>query len=220
MERKRRGRRLRAVGLGLALGLVATAVWPAPAAPEARERLADLLKAGPAEHKAALEAGGKLARFCVNCHDDRRAGEFAEVPKLAGQNPLYLLGQLDAFRSGRRSGAFMQGLARALSADEQARIALFYAAQPVTPALPDTGPRAAEGREHFIRNCQRCHCAAARGSEHFPRLAGQQPEYLRRNLLRFLGNPAERSYLPMTSAVTALGERNIEAVVAYLSSLK
>ncbi len=104
MERKRRGRGLRAVGVGLALGLAATAGWPAPAAPDGRERLAQLQKAGPAEHKAALEAGGKLARFCANCHEGTRAGEFAEVPKLAGQNPLYLLGQLEAFRSGRRSG--------------------------------------------------------------------------------------------------------------------
>ncbi len=134
MERKRRGRGLRAVGVGLALGLAATAGWPAPAAPDGRERLAQLQKAGPAEHKAALEAGGKLARFCANCHEGTRAGEFAEVPKLAGQNPLYLLGQLEAFRSGRRSGTFMQGLARALSADEQARIALFYAAQPAPGA--------------------------------------------------------------------------------------
>ena len=41
-----------------------------------------------------------------------------------------------------------------------------------------------------------------------------------RSLLRYLQNAPGRSYPPMTLAVTALGEPNIEAVVAYLASLK
>ncbi len=114
----------------------------------------------------------------------------------------------------------MQGLMKVLSAQEKANIALFYAAQPVPPAVAEAGPRAAEGREHFVHNCVRCHGAEARGGENFPRLAGQQAEYLRRNLTRYLKNAPERSYPPMTAAVTVLGEKNIEAVVDYLSSLK
>ena len=49
---------------------------------------------------------------------------------------------------------------------------------------------------------------------------GLMAEYLRRNLTRYLKNAPERSYPPMTAAVTVLGEKNIDAVVDYLSSLK
>ena len=60
--------------------------------------------------------------------------------------------------------------------------------------------------------------AEAKGGETYPRLAGQQAEYLRRSLHRYLKGTGERIYPPMTAAVTGLGEKNIEAVVTYLSS--
>lgn len=217
IERRGRGQALRRGLGGFALALAAL---PAAAAGPAQAQLTQLLRAAPAERLAALEGGRKVASFCANCHGTDSVARYAELPNLAGQNPFYLLGQLDAFQADRRGETFMQGLAKVLSAEDKARVALFYASQPVTPALATAGPRSAEGREHFARNCMRCHGADARGGENFPRLAGQQPEYLRRSLLRYLQNAPGRSYPPMTLAVTALGEPNIEAVVAYLASLK
>jgi cytochrome c553 len=213
----RRGLALRGAIIGLALGVLPLS---ASAAPTERAHLARLVKAAPAEQQAAREAGRKAAFFCANCHGEGGLSKYGEVPNLAGQNPVYVLNQIEAFLIGKRKDAFMQGLMKVLSAEEKANIALFYAAQPVTPAMADAGPRGAEGREHFMRNCFRCHGADARGGESFPRLAGQQPEYLRRNLTRYLKNAPERIYPPMTAAVTVLGEKNVESVVAYLSSLK
>jgi mono/diheme cytochrome c family protein len=37
------------------------------------------------------------------------------------------------------------------------------------------GPRAAEGREHFVRNCVRCHGAEARGGENFRASPASRP---------------------------------------------
>ena len=203
--------------IGLALGALAA---PAPAAPTERDYLARLVKAGPAELQAAREAGRKASFFCANCHGETGLSKYGEVPNLAGQNPVYVLNQIDAFLAGKRKDAFMEGLMKVLNAREKTDIAMFYAAQAATPAVPVAGPRAAEGREHFMRNCFRCHGEDARGGENFPRLAGQQADYLRRSLNRYLKSSAERTYPPMTAAVTVLGEQNIEAVVAYLSSLK
>lgn len=213
----RPGSALRGALVGLALGVLSVAAW---AAPTDREQLARLVKAAPAEQQAARDAGRKAAFFCANCHGEGGLSKYGEVPNLAGQNPVYVLNQMEAFLTGKRKDAFMQGLMKVLSAQEKANIALFYAAQPVPPAVAEAGPRAAEGREHFVHNCVRCHGAEARGGENFPRLAGQQAEYLRRNLTRYLKNAPERSYPPMTAAVTVLGEKNIDAVVDYLSSLK
>lgn len=187
---------------------------------DGRENLMRILKSSPAERKAAFEAGRKVAQFCANCHGEQAGAKYAELPNLAGQHPVYLLNQIEVFRIGRRLEPFMQGLGKALSVNEKANVAYYYANLPAPPAVATPGPRAAEGGALFARNCVRCHGPEARGGENFPRLAGQQPEYLRQTLKRYLKGGPERIYPPMTAAVMALGDQNIEAVVAYLSSLK
>ncbi|MBS0345358.1 MAG: c-type cytochrome [Proteobacteria bacterium] len=190
------------------------------AGPAARAHLEKIVKAAPAEQKTAQEAGRKASFFCANCHGETGLSKYTEVPNLAGQHPAYVLNQIDAFLTGKRKDPFMQGLMKVLKDEEKASIAVFYAAQPVVPAVSMGGPRAAEGRALFDRNCARCHGAEAKGAETFPRLAGQQAEYLRRSLTRYLTMSGERIYPPMTAAVTGLGEQNIEAVVQYLSALR
>jgi cytochrome c553 len=168
---------------------------------------------------AAEAAGHRAAFFCANCHGETGMSKYSEVPNLASQHPAYLHKQIEAFQSGERKDAFMQGLVKILSADDKNNIVAYYSAQPVTPVAA-AGPRAAEGQGLFAKHCVRCHGNEARGGETFPRLAGQQAEYLRRNLKRYLTMSGERIFPPMTAAVTGLGEKNIEAVVDYLSSLK
>ena len=53
---------------------------------------------------AKIAAGQKLAgdMNCANCHGDRFRGS-GLMPRLAGQNVMYLVGQMEAFRDGRRS---------------------------------------------------------------------------------------------------------------------
>lgn len=170
--------------------------------------------------RSLAEEGRKAAFFCANCHGDAGHSKYPEVPNLAGQHPAYVLTQIDAFLSGKRKDPFMQGLMKVLSDRDKAGIALFYATAPTQPALAAAGPRATEGAGHFQRLCARCHQADARGGETFPRLAGQQPEYIRRTLKRYLTLSGERFYGPMTAAVMQLEDKNIEAVVDYLSSLK
>jgi cytochrome c553 len=195
----------------------AVSLFAAPAAAEpARDHLARITQSGPAGLKLAQDAGRKAAFFCANCHGETGVSKYPEVPNLAGQHPVYVLGQIEAFLSGRRKDAFMQGLMKVLSEEEKAQIALFFAAQPVPPAKAVAV--VGEGKELFSRNCARCHGAEAKGGETFPRLAGQQDEYLRRSLQRYLKASGERIYPPMTAAVNGLGEKNIEAVVNYLSS--
>ncbi len=218
------------MGIGSKGAIALLAAWCAlampvraatPGAPvDGRDNLARIQKGTPADQKAAVEAGRKVAQFCANCHGEQAGARYAELPNLAGQHPVYLLNQIEVFRIGRRIEPFMQGLGKALSAEEKATVAYYYANLPAAPSIDTPGARSAEGGQLFARNCVRCHGPEARGGENFPRLAGQQPEYLRRTLKRYLKGGPERIYPPMTAAVMALGEQNIEAVVAYLSSLK
>lgn len=206
-----------AISLLLAAAPAAAQVSAAPS--PGRDVLEHILKAKPADQKLAQDAGRKSAFFCANCHGDGGLSRYPEVPNLAGQNPVYVLNQMDGFLTGKRKDAFMQGLMKVLNSEEKANIAYFFATQTVQPSAAP-GPRAAEGRELFQRNCVRCHGPEARGGEEFPRLAGQQAEYLRRNLHRYLKTTGERIYPPMTAAVSGLGEKNIEPVVEYLSTLR
>lgn len=212
--------RLRKVLLGVVVcagALPALAQVPASAA---RDQLERIVKGKPADQKTAQDAGRKASFFCANCHGETGLSKYTEVPNLAGQHPVYVLNQIDAFLAGKRKDAFMQGLMKVLKDEEKADIAVFYAAQPVVPAVSMAGPRAAEGKALFEKNCVRCHGAEAKGGENFPRLAGQQAEYLRRSLTRYLTMSGERIYPPMTAAVSGLGAQNIEAVVQYLAALR
>ena len=212
------GARACLITLGLLLGTVAQSVSAQTLPPSPRDHLERIVGGKPGERKAAEDAGRKASFFCANCHGETGNSKYSEVPNLASQHPAYVLNQIEAFLSGKRKDAFMQGLMKVLSAEEKADIAVYFAAQTVIPSARP-GARAAEGRTLFQQNCARCHGPEAKGGETFPRLAGQQPEYLRRSLTRYLKQTGERIYPPMTAAVTGLGERTIDAVVDFLSSL-
>jgi len=176
--------------------------------------------ADPAERRVLVEEGKEASGFCFNCHGDNGNSLIPEVPNLAEQHPVYILDQIDAFLSGRRRDDFMEGLMRVLTPREKAAVAMFFAQTKVTPASPEPGPLAEQGKALYTKICAQCHNANGAGGESYPRLAGQQPEYIRISLRRYLTMSNERFSPQMTNAARQLGEKNIEAIVDYLSSLK
>jgi len=195
------------------------AVAPAVAADPGGARALSQSAMAATSKDLTLDEGRKAAFFCANCHGDNGISKYPDVPNLAGQNPVYLRNQIDAFATGKRKNEFMQGLVKMLDERSRQAITHFYASTPVTPMIAP-GPLAERGAVLYAKNCARCHQADARGAEGFPRLAGQQQDYLRINLKRYLTQSGERLYTPMTAAVTMLGQENFEAVTQYLASLK
>jgi cytochrome c553 len=188
----------------------------------AADKAADLVRqaaANPELRQTLIAEGSKAAFFCANCHGDVGISRYTNVPNLAGQHPAYTLTQIGLFLSGERKDDFMQGLMKVLNEREKAAIALMYDSLTVPPAT-QPGPLAGTGAKLYQQHCARCHQDDAHGSETFPRLAGQQPDYLKISLRRYLTQSGERFYAPMTGAVMQLGGRNIDAVVDYLSSLR
>ncbi|MCB1954395.1 MAG: cytochrome c [Rhodocyclaceae bacterium] len=163
--------------------------------------------------------GRSVASFCANCHGAAGISKYPDVPNLAGQNPAYLLRQVDAFASGKRQSEFMNGLMKVLSSAERQGLAAYYATLNVVPTNTHPGPGVAEGARAFAKICARCHGDDALGDDEHPRLAGQQAEYLRINMQRYYRPTKVRFYAPMTAAMSQLGQDNMEAVVQYLSSL-
>jgi cytochrome c553 len=68
---------------------------------------------------------------CAYCHGEDGIARDTEVPHLAGQNERYLFNQMMAFRTGKRAHKEMRYMARAMSIEEIAALAAYYASLPM-----------------------------------------------------------------------------------------
>jgi cytochrome c553 len=68
--------------------------------------------------------------MCSGCHgipDYRTAyPEVYYVPMIAGQNPGYIVKALEAYKAGERTHPSMRAIARSLSAQDMADLAVYY----------------------------------------------------------------------------------------------
>ncbi len=168
-----------------------------------------------------------VAARCFLCHG--MAGESASplFPRLAGQNADYLVRQLEAFRSGQRRSPAMQPQGEVLNAAEVRALGRYFESQPATAHPANDDARLLElGQRVFTRGgsgggeaCVDCHGQRGHGSARLPRLAGQHPEYIVRQLGLFLRaeRPSENDV--MREVAARLSAEEIRAVAEYLATL-
>ena len=103
--------------------------------------LAAALVAGSAVAQTAAPAGDaakgrEKVQMCQGCHgiDGWRTAypEVYSVPKIAGQQPAYLVAALKAYRSGDRSHPSMKAIAASLTDADMANLAAYYAQHGLT----------------------------------------------------------------------------------------
>jgi len=178
------------------------------------------VEGNPRQFEASYKAGAKVAAFCANCHGDGGNSVKPDIPNLAGQNPSYLLEQLRQFSDGRRRNDFMERLIRALNAEEKIGMVVFYAKQEVTyKPVADTA-LVNKGKEYYGKICFRCHGDDGRGNEKIARIAGQQQNYLSLTLKRYRDGSSIRKDALMAANTRQMSDADINAVVAYVSSMK
>lgn len=199
--------------------LAAAAETKAAAKIALEERLNAVIQ-DPKAAEAAAKAGKKVSFFCANCHGEGGNSVKPDIPNLAGQNPAYLLEQVKKFSDGRRRNDFMQGLIKAMSEDERVNAVVYFASQEVKPHPVTNAALASRGKELFFKVCQRCHGEQGRGNEKFPRLAGQQPEYLTLSLKRYRDATGERIDPFMAANTKNLSDADINSLVAFVSGMK
>lgn len=170
--------------------------------------------------EAAHKTGAKVASFCANCHGEGGNSVTPETPNLSGQNTSYLLEQLRQFADGRRKNLFMEGMIRALNAEEKIGVVLYYANKDVAYKPPTNALLAAKGQDYYNKICFRCHGDQGRGNETIARIAGQQPVYLATTLKRYRDGSALRKDPLMAANTKTMTDGDIDAVVAYVSSMK
>jgi cytochrome c553 len=178
-----------------------------------------------AENNTALAAellvkGRRAAAVCANCHGEGGNSAKPDIPNLAGQNPTYLLEQMRQFADGRRRFDFMEGMIKAMSSDEKVGAVLFYTTQPVINSPAKNAALAAKGKTYFDKICFRCHGNDGKGNNAFARIAGQQGVYLSATIKNYRGGTGGRTNPLMTDNTRHMTDADIEAVVAYVSSMK
>jgi len=182
--------------------------------------------ADPAARQEAMRAGSNRALLCSYCHGRDGNSVKPEVPNLAGQNPVYLLDQINKFARGERENFVMNSLARDFTLDDKVNLAIYYANQEVRQQAANE-QLAETGRHLYTQQCASCHGRQGRGTTEYARLAGQQPEYVKMTLTRFRNNAnspqadsssARRSPI-MESIVATLSDEQLEALAAYVAGL-
>jgi cytochrome c553 len=179
------------------------------------------------------EFDAKLA-YCATCHGKQGQGYRAAlpIPRLGGQQVEYIENQLVAFTEKRRENRFMYNVAHVLTPEMRDALANYWHNQNPPPAGTGAKELVPEGKKIFtdgiesagVPACQSCHGADAKGNGVFPRLAGQLPEYIQRQLLNWATlrglDPSKPDTSEMMKPIThGLNEAQIKAVAAYVSSL-
>ncbi len=194
-----------------------------------------LLAATPlawASAKTHAKPPSRVLTSCYMCHsthgDDPR---FGYIPRLAHQSETYITEQLKAFRDGSRSDPpgemYMWPVSQALTNRDIDLVADWYASQPPPP--PQKAGRLASYGSLIFHNgllkqdvpaCMSCHGPAAEGAGIYPRLAGQNIEYLLEQLRFFKsGVRHDKNADIMHMIAIHLTDHQMQAVADYLTSL-
>ncbi len=211
------------LALALALSLSTGAVLAKPPSaslpPAEYELRIQQAMSGPKAH--AVHAGKRAAFLCLYCHGEDGSSVQENIPNLAGQNPVYLLTQIEKFGDGRRNDEFMSGLIKALKREDRINMAVYYSTmRPNTPTSKDAA-LVAKGKQRYQAACVGCHGPKGHGTTTIARLAGQRISYLTEALSHYRSSKSPPRFDPVMTTVTrSLAPSDIPAIAAYLSTLK
>ncbi len=173
----------------LALSTAVVSQPPSAAAPQSPAVSANT------DLRAVLEAtpdpqnGIKLFHICAECHGPQGGGDASGwPPEIAGQHPRVIAKELTDFRAGLRWYDPMERIAGRHvlhTIQDIADVAAYVGSLPPSTATAlGEGQSLERGGRLYARGCQWCHGSQGEGSDErfVPRVAGQQYEYLLRQL--------------------------------------
>ena len=169
---------------------------------------------------ASVGRGATLAHSCTMCHGALGMSR-STAPNLAGQYPEVVAKQLHDYQSGKRSSAIMSSLALALSEENIADLAAYYASLPKARSAPTTYDEVLPALVRVgdpMRNiapCISCHGGVDQklGA---PWLEGMPKDYLVQQLEQFKsGERRNDGQLQMRNVAHAMTSLEIEAVARF-----
>jgi len=174
-------------------------------------------------------AGAGKVTICLACHGPNGNSVVPMFPKLAGQHAQYISKQLADFKSGARANDQMTPQAALINEKDIPDIAAYYSTQQQTPGTAD--PTLAEQGKHIYRGgnpaagvpaCTGCHgpSGLGLGAAKFPRIAGQQAQYVDSTLKGFRAGTRANDPNGMMQGVAArMSDQEIAAVSQFVQGL-
>jgi len=166
-------------------------------------------------------AGAKLAEQCVACHGPGGNSQNPDFPVLAGQSWRYIYIQLKDFKEGRRNDPVMSAMAAPLSRDDMIALGNYFAAvKPLPIAFKADSAKVEAGRKiSDAVLCPMCHLGGFVGQNEIPKVAGQYPQYIKKQLLDFRAKRRTNDAGNMTSVAGSLSDDDIENLTQYIANL-
>jgi cytochrome c553 len=169
-----------------------------------------------------VEAGRTKSQACAACHGADGNSVSGNFPNLAGQTWRYIYTQLKDFKEGRRKDPVMSPMAEPLSRQDMIDIANFYAAQRAKPSpFHADEAKIKLGKVKADETlCTMCHLGGFSGQNEIPRVAGQQYDYIVKQLKDFKARTRTNDAGNMTSVARTLSDEDIENLAHYITSLR
>ncbi len=174
---------------------------------------------GAATH--ALAQAPAKAAVCEACHGPGGNATLPNTPRLAGQTARYMYLQLRDFQEGRRADPQMTAMVAGLSRDEMRELADHFSRQKPAPQpfQPDSA-KAVKGKAKADETlCAMCHLGGFIGQNEIPRLAGQNFDYVVKQLTDFKARRRTNDAGNMTSVSNTLNETDIDNLAHYIAGL-
>lgn len=177
-----------------------------------------MLSASAAAWAESIE---EKAVICGACHGLKGIPEDKSIPIIWGQNAGYLYLQFRDFQKGVRKDDRMSAVAKNVVKQDALDLAEYFSARewPATGA-PAAGKADADTAAAAIKSvvCTSCHLEEFEGNSSVPRLAGQQRDYLLKQMVDFQSRT--RANNPgMSDLMNTVTPDQIKALAAYLAGL-
>ncbi|EGU32341.1 c-type cytochrome [Vibrio scophthalmi] len=186
--------------------------------------------------QGSIEAGKEKSQTCVACHGADGNSLLGMYPSLAGQHEKYLEKQLKDLKLGMTSGGkqgrfdpVMSGMALPLNEQDMADLAAYYASLPLAHSTTPENV-VAQGKilytagdaERGLTACIACHGPRGNGTElsGFPKISGQQPDYIKAQLMKFRDGTRENDMNAMMRDIAQkLTDEDIDTLSNYMGGL-
>lgn len=183
---------------------------------------------GPAHAQGNFDAGKEKAAVCAACHGPDgnvlpgTAPEGEAYPDLAGQTARYLYLQLRDFKAGRRKNPLMSPMAANLSKEDMYDLAEYFSKQKHSPSeFPVDAGKAVEGKKVAdAALCTMCHLGGFSGQNEVPRVAGQEYDYIVKQLHDFRARNRTNDAGNMTAVSRGLTDDQIDQLGHYITGLR
>jgi cytochrome c553 len=171
------------------------------------------------------------ANICSACHTTSGISTNPLWPNIAGQEKKYLIKQITEIRDNTRQVPEMHALIKDLKDKDISEIAEYFSAKKPAVGVSSTkNLKIAESMffsgsmdKRKIPACSSCHNYEAKGIRltHFPALAGQHPQYLKKQLVEFRSGVRKNDESAvMRSIAQYLTDEEVDALADYITGIQ